>query len=225
MLAALLACGGTASAHAASTPARLTDGEHSIERLLHIPVDVPPGRYTVQCEAFVDKPGRARYFKCYSREGVPLSLESAVIKAVGRASFIPATRDDVPVAVSMLIMVRIDVTAEGPLVLVLPNNGIEASRYGLFYTAPQWFKGFNLGHHWNLVDAINAWVLLKLSIDEHGKIVAHEVINDSGAPSWMVDKVEEGIEHMEFLPGLFNGKPVPMEYVKPIHWRAERNRN
>ena len=94
MLAALLACGGIASAHAASTPARLTDGEHSIERLLHILVDVPPGRYTVQCEAFVDKPDRARYFKCYSREGVPLSLESAVIKAVGRASFIPAIRDE-----------------------------------------------------------------------------------------------------------------------------------
>ena len=80
------------------------------------------------------------------------------------------------------------------------------------------FKGFNVGHHWRLVDGLEpAWVLLKLSIDEHGKIVAHEVINDSGAPSWLVDKVEEGIEHMEFLPGLFNGKPVPMEYVKPIY--------
>src|SRR5688572_13362267 len=143
VLAALLACGGIASAHAASTPVRLTDGEHSIERLLHIPVDVPPGRYTVQCEAFVDKPGRARAFNCYSREGVPLSLESAVIKVGGRASFILATRDEVPVAVSMLIMVRIDVTAGGPLVLVVPNNGIEASRYGLFYTASQRFKGFN----------------------------------------------------------------------------------
>ena len=220
MLAALLACGGIASAHAASTPARLTDGEHSIERLLQIPADVPPGRYTVQCEAFVEKPGRPRAFICYSREGVPLSLESAVTKAVRRASFIPATRDEVPVAVTMQIMVRIDVTAGGPLVLVVPNNGIEASRYGLFYTAPQRFPGFKVWGYWRRVDGHDpAWVLLKLSIDEHGKIVAHEVINDSGAPSWMVDMVEEGIEHMEFLPGRFNGKPVPMEYVKPYYMR------
>jgi hypothetical protein len=36
-------------------------------------------------------------------------------------------------------------------------------------------------------------------------------------PAGWLTKVEEGIEHMEFLPGLFNGKPVPMEYVKPIY--------
>ena len=50
----------------ADSPARLKDGEHSIEQQLHVPETIERGRYVVMCEAWVSKFGNARNFECYS---------------------------------------------------------------------------------------------------------------------------------------------------------------
>ena len=116
----------------------------------------------------------------------------------------------------MLVMVRIDITAQGPLVLVLPNNGVEAKRYGLFYTAPQRFNEFT----WHGVarnyepGVVLMWH--KMQIDERGKVTEFKVENVSDAPQFLVKRIEEQVKRMEFMPGYFEGNPVPMFYVEPV---------
>ncbi len=214
LLLLLLLYGLHASA-GVTTPARLTEGPQSIESLLRLPQSLAPGRYQVSCEAWVRRNGSVNSFNCYYKTGTP-ALVSAVSRAGRGARFIPATRDGKSAAVLMQVMVRIDITKQGPLVLVVPNNGVEVERYGLFYTAPQRFNEFT----WNGVDRdfqpdrVLMWQ--KLSIDEHGKVLEFEVKNESDAPQFLVKRIEEQVKRMEFRPGYFEGKPVPMRYVEPV---------
>lgn len=225
LFVALLVCGWMTPSNAINSPARLTEGEQSIERLLRIPKDVPLGRYAVNCEAVIGKAGRAQTIYCYSPKVLPPRLADAVAVAARRARFTPATRDGVPTAVYMLFMVRVDVTASDPLILVVPNNGLEAAKYGLYYTAPQrfnefyWSGGTVASRPWEGVRGVDSSpgvVWQKLRIDEHGEIVDYAVIDDYGvATKRTLSLIRNSIRRMEFMPGLFEGKPVSMDYLEP----------
>lgn len=211
----LLLCGCQAFAGQDATHARLTDGPASIESLLRLPKGLGAGRYIVQCEALVGKKGRATRFGCYSAQEGQDALVKAVRLAGKGATFVPATRAGVKVDVYMLVMVQVDTTQGEPLILAVPNNGVESERYGLMYSAPQRFNEFT----WNA----DTWprrsgrVLLwqKLHIDEDGKVLESLVINASGAPDWLVKRLEAQAKRMEFMPGYFQGKPVEMFYAEP----------
>jgi len=109
LLLLLLFCAWHVSA-AATQPARLTEGPDSIESHLRIPEGVPPGRYVVQCEAWLRRSGKVRTFLCYSAEKKHGPLVTAVALAGRQARFVAATRDGKPAEVSMQVMVRIDIT-------------------------------------------------------------------------------------------------------------------
>src|SRR5262245_44848635 len=104
LFGAFLIGGWAALSSAGNSPARLTEGECSVERLLRIPKEVPAGRYTVHCEAMIGKGGRAQEIRCYSPKVLPPKLADAVAIAARRACFTPARRDDVPTDVYMLFM-------------------------------------------------------------------------------------------------------------------------
>ena len=217
LLLLLLLWGCQAFAGQDATHARLTEGPYSIETLLRLPKGLQPDRYVVQCEALVGREGRIRSFTCYSAQEGQHALVSAV-RAAGRlARLVPATRAGVTVDVYMLIMVQIDTTQREPLILAVPNNGVEAARYGLLYSAPQRFNEFT----WNA----KRWgrrsgrTLLwqKMQIDADGKVLECVVTNPSGAPEVLVKRVEEQVKRMEFMPGYFEGKPVSMLYTEPVY--------
>jgi hypothetical protein len=217
LLLLLLLCGCQAFAGQDATHARLTEGPDSIESLLHLPKGLQPDRYVVQCEALVGRKGRTHRFTCYSAQEGQRALVGAVRAAVRQARFVPATRAGVTVDVYMLVMVQIDTTQREPLILAVPNNGVEAERYGLLYSAPQRFNEFT----WNA----ETWgrrsgrVLLwqKMQIDEAGKVLECVVTNPSGAPEVLVKRIEEQVKRMEFMPGYFEGKPVSMFYTEPVY--------
>lgn len=214
LLLLLLFCAWHVGA-AATTPARLTEGPDSIESHLRIPQGILPGRYVVQCEAWLRRSGKVRTFLCYSTETTHRPLVTAVARAGRQARFVAATRDGKPAEVCMQVMVRIDITSQGPLVLTVPNNGVEAERYGLFYTAPQRFNEFIW--HGNHDPLKSSTILLwrKLRIDALGKVIEYQLENVGNAPQWFVDGLAEQVERMEFMPGYYEGKPVPMAYVEP----------
>ena len=199
-----------------TTPARLTEGPDSIESKFRLPEDLKVGRYIVQCEAWLRRSGRVRTFLCYSTEQSQRILVSAVARAGRQARFVPATRDGKAAEVSMQVMVRIDVTAQGPLILAVPNNGVEAERYGLFYTAPQRFNEFIWHGNHDPLKSSEVLLWRKMRIDEHGKVTEYKVERQAASvPQWFVEGLEEQIERMEFMPGYHEGKPVPMAYVEP----------
>jgi hypothetical protein len=216
LLLLMLLCGCQAFANQDATHARLTAGPDSIETLLRLPKGLQAGRYVVQCEAWVGRKGRTHRFACYSAHEGQRALVNAVRAAGRRAKFVPATRTGVTVDVYMLVMVRIDTTQREPLILAVPNNGVEAERYGLLYSAPQRFNEFT----WNA----NNWagrsgrILLwqKMHIDEDGKVLECLVTNASGAPDFLVERIEEQVKRMEFMPGYFEGKAVAMFYTEPV---------
>lgn len=201
---------------AVTTPARLTDGPDSIESQLLLPKDLPPSRYVVHCEGSIRKNGRVDIFLCYTNDKPNRPLVNAVVRAAHRAKFVPATRDGKNAAVYMVVMVRIDITDQGALVLAVPNNGVDAQRYGLFYSAPQRFNEFtwNSGGLTSRAPGILVWQ--KIRVDEHGKVLEYEVTNPSGVAQFFITRIEHQIERMDFMPGYFEGKPVPMLYVEPV---------
>lgn len=196
------------------TPARLSEGKRSIEALLRLP-KLEPGTYVVHCEAVVRKSGAIKHLTCYSENDLPKDLPRRVAASGRSARLIPATRDGKPVDAFMLLMVRIHVTPNGPQVLVVPNNGVEADRYGLFYTAPQRLNELEWRNRKSTCDCV-IWSWMQ--IDERGKVVAYRVDRYSGADSKLLDELERSIHRMEFMPGRHQGKPVPMVFVEPLYW-------
>jgi hypothetical protein len=216
LLLLLLLCGCHAFAGEDATHARLTDGPDSIEKLLRLPDGLQAGRYVIQCEALVGKKGRTRRFVCFSTQGGQNALIKAVRQAGQRAKFEPATRAGKKVDVYMLVMVRIDTSKSEPLILAVPNNGVEAGRYGLSYSAPQRFNEFIWnGKTWMRSGRVLLWQ--KMRIDQDGKVVESAVTDASGAPDWLVKRVEAQMKRMEFMPGYFEGKPVEMFYAEPVY--------
>lgn len=215
ILLLMLFYGWQASA-AVTTPARLTDGPDSIESQLRLPKDLLPGRYVIHCEGSIRKNGRVDIFLCYTNDKPNRALVNSVVRAARRARFVPATRDGRTAAVYMVVMVRIDITDQGPLVLAVPNNGVDAERYGLLYSAPQRFNEFiwNASAPTHLENGILLWQ--KIRVDEYGRVLEYEVTNPSGVAQYFVTRIEQQIERMEFMPGYFEGKPVPMLYVEPV---------
>ncbi len=215
-LSLLLLLYGCQASASVTTPARLIDGPDSIESKLRLPEDLKVGHYVIQCEAWVRRSGRVRTFLCYSAEKSQRLLVNAVARAVRHAKFVPATRDGRAAEVCMQVMVRIDVTAQGPLILAVPNNGVEGERYGLFYTAPQRFNEFIWHGNHDPLESSEVLLWRKMRIDEHGKVTEYKVEKLAEyVPQWFVEGLEEQIERMEFMPGYYEGKPVPMAYVEP----------
>ena len=114
----------------------------------------------------------------------------------------------------MVIMVRTVIGRGEPLVLVLPNNGVEHKRYGLFYIAPQRFNEFSWGSAYEGAPP-GTLIWQELWIDEHGNVTKSQTTNASGARVKDVEAVRRSVENMQFMPGFFEGKPVPMRYVEP----------
>jgi hypothetical protein len=217
-LVAMLFCSALPAAHVTHTPARLLEGEHSIEARLRVPKNLKTGLHKVYCEAQISIAGLANDFTCYALEdSAPKNLITAVARAGKRAHFAPATRNGVPADVYMLVMVRVYVPGDGePLVLAVPNNGVEEHRYGLFYTAPQRFNEFTWGAH--LPEEMlprHAVMWQKLEVDEHGKVTEVDITGLVGSSAAIIRTIEAQVRRMEFMPGFADGKPVPMSYREP----------
>jgi hypothetical protein len=222
LLSIALFSAGSLPARAADSPAQMVVGERSIEALLRIPGKLEPGRYEVQCEAFIDRGGFARYTRCYSMSAGPApppDLRQAVAYATRISRFAPAMRNGEPVDVWATLMVIVDTRSEEPLILAVPNNGADTARYGLLYTAPQRYgytmfdrpKGRPHKAHREVV-----WV--EFQIDEYGAMKDFRLTSDTEVPEDWVAWVRAAAQDFKFIPGQHEGKPVPMLYLEPLTW-------
>ena len=216
------------AAHAAAdSPARLREDEGSIESRLRIPDGLEWGSYDVHCEVRVLATGIPFQVVCYALDSaVPRKLVDAVRRAGQRAKFVPAVHDGKPAQVFMVLMVRTVIGRGEPLVLVLPNNGAERERYGLHYIAPQRFNEFSWGPSYEYLPdqrhaAQGTLIWQELWIDEHGNVTKSQTTNASGARLKDVEAVRRSVENMRFMPGFFEGKPVPMRYLEPAYSLAQ----
>jgi hypothetical protein len=216
LLLVLLLYACYAAAAGDTAPARLVEGPKSIESLLRLPKDLQPGRYEIYCEAWVRRQGVSKSFTCYRNDDSPRTLLKAVGAAGRKAKFVPAMRDGVAVDVFMVVMVRIDVTAQGPLVLVVPNNGVERERFGPLYTAPQRFNEFMWDGHSGPYRGSRVLLWQKMRIDEHGKVLDCTVTKVADVPESFVRNIENQVRRMQFMPGYVDGKPTAMRYIEPV---------
>jgi hypothetical protein len=205
-------------AHATDVPARLLLGERSIEERLRIPKSLEPGRYAVHCKVVITKTGYTNNVRCYTIDAsAPRKLVEAVVHATMHSRFAPAIHSGKPAAVFALIMVLVDTTLPEPLVLAVPNNGVERKRFGLLYTAPQRFNEFSLSlPDWPARDRHSVLVWGKLWIDEHGKVTGQSLTNVSHTPRQFLFEILDSVKRMQFVPGQHEGKPVSMLYMEPV---------
>ena len=212
---------GLQAADAADSPAQMVVGERSIEELLRIPDTLKPGRYSVHCGVKVGTSGWTLFVRCYSMtDSPPDELQTAVMHATRTSLFVPATRDGKPVDVFVMLAVTVDTTLGEPLILAVLNNGADAARYGLLYTAPQRYGSshINLASLPARATPRTAVVWMKLQIDAQGVMTDCTLTNESGAPDWWVTAVRAAAKKMTFIPGYHDGKAAPMLYVQPMLW-------
>jgi hypothetical protein len=214
--AALLCCWVPASYATHYTPARISEGNQSIEAWLRLPAKLEKRSYVVKCSAVISKFGRTRRFFCYSPDAtVPQKVVSAVTDAGWKATWVPATRDGWRVSVWMVLSARIMITDGAPLVLIVPNDGADAARYGQSYSAPQRFNEFTWSDEFTHRSPRVVWVWERLVIDEHGALKDFVLGNYSGAPEPIVEEIRRSVSRMTFIPGFYQGKPVPMVLLEP----------
>lgn len=203
------------------SPARLLEGERSIESLIEVPEALPAGLYIVQCETWISTSGQPRWLGCHSDRKLPEDLVAIVERAGVQAAFAPARRDDKPMQARMQLSVRIYVGRGGPLVLAVPNNGADADKYGLLYTAPQRLTGIR----WPVLTRVRDAYLkdnplliwLMLDVNEAGKVTQAALRNASQADADLVTAFELQMRQLEFIPGFFEGKPTSMMHVEPLY--------
>lgn len=213
---------GLVPAHAADSPAQMVTGKRSIEQLLRIPKGLTPARYTLHCGVLIGTSGWVLFARCYPRAGsAPNKLLKAAIHAAQASLFVPATHNGKKVEVFTTLTVRIDTTLSDPLILATPNDGEDAGKYGPLYTAPQRFGGSHLNppNRYRHDPPRAAVVWLKLQVDEQGQMTSCTIVNNTNAPAWWVDAVNDAAKQMTFIPGHHDGKPVPMQFVQPMLWR------
>jgi hypothetical protein len=213
---------GLVPAHADS-PAQMFSGKRSIEQLLRIPRGLKPGRYTLHCGVLIGTSGWVLFARCYppTTDYAPRALYKAATYAARSTLFVPATRSGKKVEVYATLTVKVDTTRSDPLIQSAPNDGADAEKYGALYTAPQRYGGSHVNPpirplH-NPRRAAVVW--MKLQIDEQGQMTSSTVINNTDAPAWWVDAVNDAAKQMTFIPGYHEGKPVPMQFVQPMLWR------
>lgn len=204
---------------AAGSPAQLVVGKHSIEELLSVPPSLARGRYAVHCEAQILRNGRAPQVYCYAmEEPAPDHLVDAVTKAALRARYEPAMSGREPIEVYAVFMVLVDTTLAEPMILAVPNNGVERKKFGLLYTAPQrvipkpsW--GIPLARYYGR--RAERFVLIQVRVDERGNATDLSLRNLTDENAQTLQRIEERARQYEFLPGYHEGKPATMWYVEP----------
>jgi len=223
LLVSALLGAGLMPACAADSPAQMVTGKRSIEQLLRIPKGLRAGRYTLHCGVLIGTSGGVLFARCYppTTDYAPRALYKATTYAARSTLFVPATRDGEKVEVYTTLTVKIDTTRSNPLIQAAPNDGADAERYGPLYTAPQRYGGSHVNPpNRPLHDPRRAAVVwMKLQIDEQGLMTSCTIINNTKAPAWWVDAVNEAAKQMTFIPGYHEGKPVPTQFVQPMLWR------
>jgi hypothetical protein len=218
VIATLFACWALPST-AADSPARLVEGERSIEELVSLPRNLEPGRYTVHCEAHIMPTGNAPQAFCYPlEEPAPIDLVQAVTKAAARATYVPAVRAGRAVQVYAVLMVLVDTTLAEPMILAVPNNGVEMHKYGLLYTTPQRLLNrptYDMPVHEYIARRPAELVMMRFQIDEHGTVSDFNLQNISGADAATMRRYEKEASEYKFLPGYHDGRALPMLYVEP----------
>lgn len=204
---------------AADSPARLIEGKRSIEELLRLPLNLQPGRYTVHCEAYIMRTGNAPQAFCYPlQHPAPVDLVYAVTRAAARATFAPAIRGGRAIEVYAVFMVLIDTTLAEPMILAVPNNGVERRKYGLLYTSPQRIvnrPNYTILKQTYLGQRATKLVMMRFHIDEHGNVVDSVLDNITGESGVTLRRYERTMREYRFLPGYHDGRPMAMMYVEP----------
>jgi hypothetical protein len=203
----------------ADSPAQLVVGEDSIEELLRLPGKLPAGRYEIHCKAQISDQGSVRNCRCFSMADrpVPDDLQNAVAYATSISHFVPARHDGRPVEVYATLMVIVDTRLAEPLILAVPNNGVERARYGLLYTAPQRYGDIYVGYNEVELHKPRTSVLwMEMQVDERGVIKDVKLTEDLGAPKPWAEAVHAATQRFTYLPGYNDGKPVPVRHIEPI---------
>lgn len=234
VVALVLGCWISPSA-AADSLAKFVVDENSIEAQLRLPEGIEAARYEIHCEAAVLRTGTLARVFCYSLDTpVPRRLLSAVSLAANRAKFVPAVREGEQIDVYMMFMVLIDTRPAEPLILAVPNNGVEKQKYGLLYAAPQRIlknEGGSRGDVYvsdgmgrrmdqspdqNLGGQADMVVWMQFVVDERGDVQDYRLDKATKASDRIMRYLEKRSRETKFLPGSHERRTKAMIYAEPF---------
>jgi hypothetical protein len=215
LVALVLACAAVHSS-ADFVTAAIGDAADSMPHLIYVPDDTPDGRYVVRCEGEIGARGKALLFGCHRvLDTTPQSLVIAIRQSGEQARFVAASEDGEPVAVYMALTVWVKVTERKALIGVYPNDGLNVAQFGLDYVSPQRLNQFTLRLGAAAAQSPSS-MLMRLSIDENGKVTGSRIETLPGSPKTLEQAVRRSIKLMDFRPGYYQGRPTAMDYVEGV---------
>jgi hypothetical protein len=178
------------------------------------------------CRADVMTSGSAENATCFSKTSQE-SLKVTTQQAISALEFSPAEVDGKKVPVRMSFRVAFTPLDEGLHVTLVPNLGTMQERYGRDYVAPQerldvsdWYARYSenswLGGNAFLGEGMVTRVSSRVSVG--GRPQAIRVADTLRGLERDASIVTRTLHHSRFIPGMVDGKVVPMDYMIAVHY-------
>lgn len=178
------------------------------------------------CRADILVSGSVQGATCFAKEAVD-KLTVTTEAAISKMEFSPAEVNGEKVPVRMSFRVAYTPLDDGLHVTLLPNLGTMQERYGRDYVAPQerldvsdWYARYTenswLGGDAFLGEGLVTRVSSRVSVS--GQPQSIRISDTLRGLERDASIVTRTLQRARFIPGMVNGKVVPMDYMVAVHY-------
>jgi hypothetical protein len=197
------------------TPARFTEGEFFLGRLIEYPDVEGDSQFSVNCNVEVSNTGFAVSNLCIESDSIDERFYDSIRSAMKTAKVTPAVVDGKPRRAILNYRVIFLKRNDETLVGVYPNWGNDIEKYGIDYEAPQKY-GRAFKHVWCYPYGSYKNVAT-MTIGADGVLKGEiEFLFDTGRNARPCEsEIRRKHEEAKYIPGHHAGKPVEATYNHP----------
>ncbi|MFQ6005547.1 MAG: energy transducer TonB [Woeseia sp.] len=190
------------------TPARLGDGEQSLQQLIQFPSWRGDAAISILCGARLAADGEFLDTYCWGFDNRKFYYIREIQKVADDARALPATLNGENKAVWLQYSVEFKKVGDDKSIKVYPNWGFNREAYGTDYISPQLYNAPKRSMRCRKDMSFT----VSMQIDEAGAIHDPEIVSGKASDKCR-EKLSEFIQHAKYIPASVDGKPVPVKYV------------
>ena len=182
------------------------------------------------CRADISVEGKAERTNCYGKtSSVELVVDTE--QALHDVAFSPAEVEGERVPVRMSFRVAYTPIEDAIIVSLIPNLGTMQSQYGRNYIAPQerldvsdWYERYTESSWVEGKEFLGDGDMSRVAatIDHRGKPSRMHTLSAKRAHERDADIVKRTLKSSRFIPGVANGRVVPMDYMVAVHYESDQ---
>lgn len=177
----------------------------------------------INCDASISRTGRFLSNYCFQNDPKFFPYVVAINRAAIAGKIEPAKIDGIAQIVWFQYFVAFTKKGNKTLIEVFPNSGLQAEKFGFEYTSAQRYKEDSGNFASGCGAAYNKTILVKAIIGKDGK-TKNVAVEGKDLSDTCVENLKRDFSEQEFIPAIFEGKPIDSFYSEDIfnRFRAER---